>query len=309
MTRSDLVRAHATRSGPRRRRAPARPGRRPDARVRARPTWRRSRCSRSRARRARRGGTLPVRVQRGQRGRGRGLPRRAAAVPRDRGGRRGRRSRPRTARPRAIWPSSSRRTRDARAARERGRAGRVSIFVSLLGLAFLILVHEAGHFFVARGVGMNPRKFYLGFPPAVVKTKRNGIEYGVGAIPLGGYVKIPGMHRPARGRPRRPLRPRDRGGAAARPARRAICGAHLDESDYDGAAAALERARAALRDASISPLARRSAERGLDRDPGRARAGRLLARSRPGSGSRSSSPARPRTSCSRSSSSPRSSCR
>jgi len=75
----------------------------------------------------------------------------------------------------------------------------VSIFVSLLGLAFLILVHEAGHFFVARGVGMNPRKFYLGFPPAIIKTKRNGIEYGVGAIPLGGYVKIPGMHRPAAG--------------------------------------------------------------------------------------------------------------
>ena len=75
----------------------------------------------------------------------------------------------------------------------------MSIFVSLLGLAFLILVHEAGHFFVARGVGMNPRKFYLGFPPAIVKKKRNGIEYGIGAIPLGGYVKIPGMHRPAAG--------------------------------------------------------------------------------------------------------------
>jgi regulator of sigma E protease len=75
----------------------------------------------------------------------------------------------------------------------------VSIAVSLLGLAFLILIHEAGHFFVARAVGMNPRKFYLGFPPAVAKTKRNGIEYGIGAIPLGGYVKIPGMHRPAGG--------------------------------------------------------------------------------------------------------------
>ena len=75
----------------------------------------------------------------------------------------------------------------------------MSIFVSILGLGFLILIHEAGHFFVARGVGMNPRKFYLGFPPALVKTKRNGIEYGVGAVPLGGYVKIPGMHRPAAG--------------------------------------------------------------------------------------------------------------
>ena len=75
----------------------------------------------------------------------------------------------------------------------------MSVFVSILGLGFLILIHEAGHFFVARVVGMNPRKFYLGFPPAIAKTKRKGIEYGIGAIPLGGYVKIPGMHRPAAG--------------------------------------------------------------------------------------------------------------
>ena len=44
---------------------------------------------------------------------------------------------------------------------------------------------------------MRPRRFYLGFPPALAKVSRNGTEYGVGAIPLGGYVKIPGMHRPA----------------------------------------------------------------------------------------------------------------
>ena len=73
----------------------------------------------------------------------------------------------------------------------------MSIFVAILGLAVLILLHEAGHFFVARAVGMRPRRFYLGFPPALVKVKRKGIEYGIGAIPLGGYVKIPGMHRPA----------------------------------------------------------------------------------------------------------------
>jgi regulator of sigma E protease len=138
----------------------------------------------------------------------------------------------------------------------------VSIAVSLLGLAFLILIHEAGHFFVARAVGMNPRKFYLGFPPAVAKTKRNGIEYGIGAIPLGGYVKIPGMHRPAGGdldvhfgraieeeptlgRPIGELRQR------------------LDESDYDGGLVALERVREAVAGASISPLAERTAERGL----------------------------------------------
>src|SRR5438876_8838146 len=73
----------------------------------------------------------------------------------------------------------------------------MSITIAILGLAVLILLHEAGHFFVARAVGMNPRRFYLGFPPALVKVRRKGIEYGIGAIPLGGYVKIPGMHRPA----------------------------------------------------------------------------------------------------------------
>ncbi|HYK06436.1 MAG TPA: M50 family metallopeptidase [Gaiellaceae bacterium] len=138
----------------------------------------------------------------------------------------------------------------------------MSIFVSLLGLAFLILIHEAGHFFVARGVRMNPRKFYLGFPPAIVKTKRNGIEYGVGAIPLGGYVKIPGMHRPAAGdldyHFARAIEEAPPLGRSVGDLRR-----HLEENDYAGAVGALERVRAALPDASLSPLAQRSAERGL----------------------------------------------
>jgi regulator of sigma E protease len=75
----------------------------------------------------------------------------------------------------------------------------MSVFIAIIGLAFLILIHEAGHFFTARVVGMRPRRFYIGFPPAIAKMHRNGIEYGIGAIPLGGYVKIPGMHRPAPG--------------------------------------------------------------------------------------------------------------
>ena len=73
----------------------------------------------------------------------------------------------------------------------------MNVFLAIFGLAVLILLHEAGHFYVARAVGMRPRRFYIGFPPALVKVVRNGIEYGIGAIPLGGYVKIPGMHRPA----------------------------------------------------------------------------------------------------------------
>jgi len=54
-----------------------------------------------------------------------------------------------------------------------------------------------GHFVVSLVLGMRPRRFYIGFPPAIWKHTRNGIEYGVGAIPLGGFVKIPGMHRPS----------------------------------------------------------------------------------------------------------------
>jgi len=73
----------------------------------------------------------------------------------------------------------------------------LSLVIAILGLAFLILVHEAGHFFMARLVGMKPTRFYVGSPPALAKVTRNGIEYGIGAIPLGGYVKIPGMHRMA----------------------------------------------------------------------------------------------------------------
>src|SRR5438132_7736325 len=75
----------------------------------------------------------------------------------------------------------------------------MSLLVGIVGLGFLILIHESGHFFSALAVGMNPRRFYIGFPPAIVKVKRKGIEYGIGAIPLGGYVRIPGMHRPSAG--------------------------------------------------------------------------------------------------------------
>ena len=73
----------------------------------------------------------------------------------------------------------------------------MTIFVAILGLGVLILVHELGHFVVSLGLGMRPRRFYIGFPPPIWTTTRNGIEYGLGAIPLGGFVKIPGMHRPA----------------------------------------------------------------------------------------------------------------
>jgi regulator of sigma E protease len=73
----------------------------------------------------------------------------------------------------------------------------MTILVAIIGLGVLVLVHELGHFVVSLALKMRPRRFYIGFPPAIWKTTRNGIEYGIGAVPLGGFVKIPGMHRPA----------------------------------------------------------------------------------------------------------------
>ena len=73
----------------------------------------------------------------------------------------------------------------------------MTILISILGLGLLVFVHELGHFGASLALRMRPRKFYVGFPPAAVKRTRNGIEYGIGMIPLGGFVKIPGMHRPA----------------------------------------------------------------------------------------------------------------
>lgn len=73
----------------------------------------------------------------------------------------------------------------------------MTIFISIVGLGFLIFIHELGHFSASLALKMRPRKFYIGFPPAIVKRTRKEIEYGIGMIPLGGFVKIPGMHRPA----------------------------------------------------------------------------------------------------------------
>ena len=138
----------------------------------------------------------------------------------------------------------------------------MSILVSILGLGFLILIHEAGHFFVARLVGMNPRKFYLGFPPALVKTKRNGIEYGVGAIPLGGYVKIPGMHRPAAGDLDVHFgRAQEEDPSLRRPVQE--LSRQLESGDYLSAREAVAHLGSQLDETRLSPVALKTAERGV----------------------------------------------
>ncbi len=156
------------------------------------------------------------------------------------------------------------RRRSASPRRAGGRsAGAVNIFIAIIGLSLLVLVHEAGHFFSARAVGMSPRRFYIGFPPALAKVKRKGIEYGIGAVPLGGYVKIPGMHRPA---------PSDLStffGPALEEAPQLVAPIDrikrkLDEGDMEGARGQLPALAEALQHVDLSRMARRSAEKGLN---------------------------------------------
>jgi regulator of sigma E protease len=70
----------------------------------------------------------------------------------------------------------------------------MSFVLAFLGFAALIILHELGHFAVAKAVGMRVERFSLFFPPLIAKVRRGETEYGIGAIPLGGYVKITGMN-------------------------------------------------------------------------------------------------------------------
>jgi regulator of sigma E protease len=70
----------------------------------------------------------------------------------------------------------------------------VSYFLAFAGFAALIVLHEAGHFAVAKAVGMRVEKFSLFFGPMLWSFRRGETVYGVGPIPFGGYVKITGMN-------------------------------------------------------------------------------------------------------------------
>jgi len=70
----------------------------------------------------------------------------------------------------------------------------MSWFLAFVGFAALIVLHEFGHFAAAKAVGMRVERFVLFFPPLIFKKKIGETEYGIGAVPLGGYVKITGMN-------------------------------------------------------------------------------------------------------------------
>ena len=66
----------------------------------------------------------------------------------------------------------------------------LAAFAFVLGV--LVFVHELGHFLAARRVGIRVLKFQLGFNPTIVSFERGGTLYGIGAVPLGGYLKMAG---------------------------------------------------------------------------------------------------------------------
>jgi regulator of sigma E protease len=69
----------------------------------------------------------------------------------------------------------------------------MSWVLTILGIVVLIVLHELGHFAVAKAVGMRVERFSLFFPPKLVSVRRGETEYAIGALPLGGYVRITGM--------------------------------------------------------------------------------------------------------------------
>jgi regulator of sigma E protease len=72
----------------------------------------------------------------------------------------------------------------------------VSYVLAFAGFAALIILHEFGHFVAAKAVGMRVERFALFFPPLIARFRPKGseTEYGIGLVPLGGYVKITGMN-------------------------------------------------------------------------------------------------------------------
>lgn len=63
----------------------------------------------------------------------------------------------------------------------------------ILSLSIMVGLHELGHMLPAKFFGMRVEKFFIGFPPKLFGKKFGDTEYGIGAIPLGGFVKISGM--------------------------------------------------------------------------------------------------------------------
>src|SRR3712207_5048135 len=75
-----------------------------------------------------------------------------------------------------------------------GIAGGLNLLVIIAAIVVMIFLHELGHYLTAKWAGMKVTEFFIGFGPRIWSFRRGETEYGVKAIPAGGYVKIIGMH-------------------------------------------------------------------------------------------------------------------
>lgn len=73
------------------------------------------------------------------------------------------------------------------------RPGSQDAIAIVVGIILMVMLHEAGHFIAARRSGMKASEFFVGFGPRLWSFSRGETEYGVKAIPAGGYVRIIGM--------------------------------------------------------------------------------------------------------------------
>ena len=66
--------------------------------------------------------------------------------------------------------------------------------IFIVALLFSVMLHETGHFVLAKRFGMKVTRYFVGFGPTIWSTWRGETEYGIKALPVGGFVKIVGMH-------------------------------------------------------------------------------------------------------------------
>lgn len=70
----------------------------------------------------------------------------------------------------------------------------LGVLVFVLVLLMVVMIHEAGHFFTAKAFKIKVEEFFVGFGPRLWSVRRGETEYGVKALPFGGYVRIAGMN-------------------------------------------------------------------------------------------------------------------
>ncbi|MBN2852881.1 MAG: site-2 protease family protein, partial [Clostridia bacterium] len=68
----------------------------------------------------------------------------------------------------------------------------MSIVIAIIALSFIIIIHETGHFFAAKSVGIQVKEFSLFMGPKIFSKEKNGTVFSIRAIPIGGYVNLEG---------------------------------------------------------------------------------------------------------------------